>query len=258
MDWDAGSYDSFQHLRLRPAADLLAQVPDALPPGPVVDLGCGTGAAAPLLAGRFPDRMLVGIDRSDTMLEQAERGRLYDQILRTDIADWDPALAPALIFSNAVLHWLPDHSDLLPRLARHLFPRGVLAVQMPRQLGRPSHDLIHRIAGEMFPDRFDGAIPVQVQPPEHLHRLLAPFGALSVWETDYLQILSASDDGHPVRRFTQSTAARPVLERLDEDERMRFLRRYDAALGDIYPAEDDGRVQMPFRRQFFVLHRGEN
>jgi trans-aconitate 2-methyltransferase len=56
-----------------------------------------------------------------------------------------------------------------------------------------------------------------------------------------------------VRHFTQSTAVRPVAERLDSDELAAFLAAYDAALAKAYPAELDGTVLMPFRRLFFVL-----
>ena len=56
-----------------------------------------------------------------------------------------------------------------------------------------------------------------------------------------------------MRLFTQSTAVRPVTGRLTEAEGARFLRAYDAALADAYPAEADGTVLLPFRRLFFVL-----
>src|SRR5690606_14912631 len=69
-DWNPAAYSAFRSLRLRPALDLLAQVPD-LPPGDVVDLGCGDGAAAGALAARFPGRRLVGVDASPAMLEKA-------------------------------------------------------------------------------------------------------------------------------------------------------------------------------------------
>ena len=79
---------------------------------------------------------------------------IRDRVL-ADIADWRPDTAPALIFSNAVLHWLPDHAALLPRLAGFLAPGGKLAVQMPRQYGAPSHRFLRDIAQAQFPDRFD-------------------------------------------------------------------------------------------------------
>jgi trans-aconitate 2-methyltransferase len=92
-----------------------------------------------------------------------------------------------------------------------------------------------------------------VAAPEVYARTLAPLGAAEVWETEYLQRLPASDEGHPVRLFTQSTAVRPVAEVLSRDERAAFLAAYDAALAEAYPGEADGTVLMPFRRLFFVL-----
>ncbi|SOH93018.1 trans-aconitate 2-methyltransferase [Monaibacterium marinum] len=251
-DWDAGSYDRFRRLRLRPAMDLLAQVP-TVPDGDIVDLGCGSGAAATALRKRFPNRRLIGIDRSRTMLEQAEALGIYDTMHEADIAHWAPTDPVALIFSNAVLHWLPDHGPLLRRLQSMLVAGGSLAIQMPRQLGRPSHDLIYQTAHAMFPERFDGVVPVQVAPPTVLHQMLAAFGSVTVWETEYLQHLPASQIGHPVRIFTQSTAARPVLTELDAADQSAFLTQYDAALLETYPLDRDGCALMPFRRQFAVL-----
>lgn len=251
-DWDAGSYDRFRRLRLRPAMDLLAQVP-TVPDGDVVDLGCGSGAAATALRKRFPNRRLIGIDRSHTMRVQAEALNIYDTIHEVDIAHWAPTDPVALIFSNAVLHWLPDHVPLLRRLQSMLVPGGSLAMQMPRQLGRPSHDLIYQTVHSMFPDRFDGVVPVQVAPPVTLYQMLAAFGPVAIWETEYLQKLPASEIGHPVRIFTQSTAARPILTQLDTADQRAFLAQYDAALLEAYPLDRVGCALMPFRRQFAVL-----
>jgi trans-aconitate 2-methyltransferase len=125
---------------------------------------------------------------------------------------------------------------------------------MPRQFDAPSHRLIRDLAARLFPDRFEWSdwLP-PVAPPEVYARMLGPLGSAAVWETEYLQRLPASDAGHPVRLFTQSTAVRPVTEVLSADEVTTFLAAYDAALADVYPAEPDGTVLMPFRRLFFVL-----
>lgn len=131
----------------------------------------------------------------------------------------------------------------------------MLAVQMPRQFNAPSHVLLRKIAEELFPTRFKtaGYVP-PVAPPQKLAEVLAPFGRLNIWETSYFQRLGA-DEGHPVRRFTQSTAARPILAKLNAAEQGRFLAAYDAALMDAYPLAADGSVNFPFLRQFFVLVR---
>lgn len=254
-DWEPDHYARFRDLRLRPALDLLAQVPD-LPPGPLVDLGCGDGAVAEALRERFPDRSLEGVDSSPSMLGRAFGTGFYDQLSPTDIADWHPDQPPALIFSNAALQWLPDHARIFPRLGGFLATGGVLAVQMPRQHAAPSHRFLRDFAADMFPGRFDFA---NWKPPvgtiSDYWRLLGPLGQVNVWQTDYLQRLSPVAVGHPVRQFTEATAMRPYLDRLTAGEARNFVQRYDAALASAYPAETDGAVLFPFRRLFFILTR---
>ena len=261
QDWCPGAYRRFRGFRLRPALDLLAQVPDALPEGAVVDLGCGAGAAGPALAARFPGRDLVGLDASPAMLAEAAATGCYLRMEEGDIARWQPEAPPALIFSNAALQWVPDHATLLPRLAALPAPGGVLAVQVPDQQEAPSHRLLRSVSAALFPDRFDwtGWQP-EVLPPEVTEALLAPFGAATVWRTVYYQRLAPQQGAHhpaphPVRAFTQSTAARPVLARLDPAEQARFLTAYDTALATAYPPVADGSVLFPFARSFLVLRR---
>lgn len=254
-DWNPEAYARFRGLRLRPALDLLAQVGD-LPPGDVVDLGCGDGAAAGALKARWPDRALVGVDRSAAMLAGAAKLDTYERLIEADAAAWAPEAAPALIFSNAALQWLPGHDALLPRLAGFLAPGSWLAVQMPRQFTAPSHRFLRDIAAAMFPGRFDDTDPLtRVQPAESYWQMLAPFGEVSAWETDYIQQLDPSPGAHPVRRFTESTAMRPYVDRMDPGEATAFIRAYEEALSVAYPLLPDGAVLFPFRRAFFTLCR---
>ena len=253
-DWNPESYARFGDLRFRPALDLLARV-GALPAGDVVDLGCGTGTAGPALRGRFGQgRRLIGLDASPAMLAAAEAAGGHDLLVEGDAATWTADQPVALIFSNAALQWVADHARLMPRLAAQLAPGGVLAVQMPRQHGAPSHRFLRDFAAEMFPDRFDAAWVAPVAAPVDYHRMLAPLGRADVWETDYVQRLDPLPaGGHPVRSFTEATAMRPFLDRLTAEEAGRFVARYEAALASAYPVEADGSVLFPFRRLFFVL-----
>jgi trans-aconitate 2-methyltransferase len=76
------------------------------------------------------------------MLERARQVVPAVEWQQADIARWQPFAPFDLIFSNAALHWLPDHERLLPALAGCLAPGGVLAVQMPRNFDAPSHTAI--------------------------------------------------------------------------------------------------------------------
>lgn len=258
-DWNPARYSAFRSLRLRPALDLLAQVPELPPdltqdllPGDVVDLGCGDGAAAAALRLRFQGHRLLGVDASPAMLAQAAG---YDATTQADIAVWQPDRPPALIFSNAALHWLGDHAALMPRLAALLAPGGVLAVQMPVNFMAPSHALLRQVAADLFPALFDLPYVPPVHPARAYWDWLSPLGRLALWETDYLQHLPAAESGHPVRRFTESTAMRPFADRLTADQAARLTLAYDAALAPAYPPLPGGGVLFPFRRLFFVLER---
>jgi len=251
-DWNPERYARFGDLRLRPALDLLAQIAD-VPDGAVIDLCCGNGAVGPALADRFAGRALIGVDSSPAMLAEAGKTGAYSQLVKADVTEWAPDAKPALIFSNAALHWVAGHETLMPRLAGMLAPGGVLAVQMPRQWGAPSHRFIRDIAASLFADRFAGMPETPVQTPVRYWEMLAPLGKVLVWESEYVQRLEPQSDGHPVRAFTQSTALRPVLGNLNADETAAFLSAYDAALGAAYPLLPDGAALMPFRRVFFTL-----
>ncbi len=256
--WNVAAYEAFSDLRLRPALDLLARVPcQGL--GDVIDLGCGSGAAGPALRGRLADHRLIGVDASPDMLAKAEAGGAYDRLIEADIAVWRPVSPPALIFSNAALHWLGGHEALFPRLFATLAPGGALAVQMPDQLARPSHRTMIAAAGEVRPDLFSGWTPFPGPlAPAAYAALLTEAGAeaVDIWATEYWQRLAAPEaGGHPVRDFTSSTGGRPILAALDEAETERFAALWDAALDDAYPREADGGAWFPFRRLFVVAER---
>lgn len=251
--WNAAAYALFADLRLRPALDLLARVA-ALPAGDIVDLGCGAGAAAPALRARFPDRLLTGVDGAPEMLAKA--AGLFDRTERADIASWAPDAPPALIFSNAALHWLADHDRLVPRLFAALAPGGALAAQMPGQLRRPSHQTMIRAAAAVRPDLFSGWTPFPGPLPLADYAALLPGAAIDLWSSEYMQRLGrAEDGGHPVRAFTSSTGGRPILSRLNPAETARFNALWDEALAAAYPVEPDGGCWFPFRRVFFVARR---
>jgi len=100
--WDVGQFLMFEAERTRPYWDLLAQV-HADAPARIVDLGCGPGHLTYLLAERWPNARVTGIDNSAEMLTTADKlalaGRL--EFVQADIADWSPPEAVDLIVSNS-------------------------------------------------------------------------------------------------------------------------------------------------------------
>ena len=114
--WDAGQYLRFGGERSRPFFDLIAQV-GAADPRYVADLGCGPGNLTAVLAQRWPDATVVGVDNSAEMIATATRdvapgvANLAFQI--GDVRDWRPDRPVDVLACNAVLQWVPDHQRLL-------------------------------------------------------------------------------------------------------------------------------------------------
>ncbi|WP_407492277.1 methyltransferase domain-containing protein [Pseudooceanicola sp. MF1-13] len=253
-DWNPETYSKFATVRLRPAVDLAMRLAprDGIK---IVDLGCGTGSVAAVLRARFADSHLTGVDTSPAMLQEAWNTGHYDALEERDIAQWKTKAAPDLIFSNAALHWVPDHDTLLPRLVDMLAPGGTLAVQVPHQNNAPSHRLWYDLAEQHFPGKVDPDKSPGIPDAPATWDILEPLGALAVWQTEYFQHLGAGDDTHPVRQFTSATYARPVLDALSVDEQKTLCAAYDEAMEAVYPRRDDGSVLFPFRRLFYTLTR---
>ena len=256
VSWDPDRYLQFSDERLRPAADLVAQIP-SVRPRRVVDLGCGAGNVTRLLQRRFPDAEITGIDSSSEMLSRAKSAVSGVRFESAQIEDWgsaEPTLD--LVFSNSALHWVGDHPRLFPRLLAQLAPKGgVLAVQMPGNFGAPSHTLIRTLAqSPRWAARLRDAQMGAVLEMDAYYRLLAPqCSRIALWETTYWQQLRGST--RPVVDWLRGTTLLPYLSRLDTDAQRAFLDELAPALDAAYPAGADGTVLFPFRCVFIVAQR---
>jgi trans-aconitate 2-methyltransferase len=253
-DWDPAKYLEFAGPRLQPALDLLARV--RLPaPRVVYDLGCGAGNVTRLLADRWPAARITGVDGSAAMLSAAARNAPGVGWVEADLQAWTAPEPVELLFSNAALHWLDDHPALFPRLVRQLAPGGVLAVQMPRNHGAPSHsEMVAAAEAGPWRARLRPLLrSAPVAPPELYYAILAPHASqLEIWQTEYLHVLEGEN---PVVEWTRGSALRPLLEGLDEPDRGAFLADYASRIRAAYRPEADGRTLFPFRRLFLVATR---
>ncbi|MBT3363317.1 MAG: methyltransferase domain-containing protein [Chloroflexi bacterium] len=80
----------------------------------VLDLGCGDGALTEKLAQKVPNGKVLGIDASQGMIDTAktlQKDNLTFTVM--DIGRIDFVDEFRLIYSNATLHWVPDHKTLL-------------------------------------------------------------------------------------------------------------------------------------------------
>lgn len=252
MTWSAKQYTTFEQERTRPVRDLVAAIPD----GPVrsaIDLGCGPGNSTEVLAARFPDATVTGVDNSEDMLAAARERLPKLRFELADIGHWQPSERFDVILANASLQWLPDHATLYPRLQSLLSDGGHLAIQTPDNMEEPAHRLARQVASEGPWAALTGAV---THPPRHsaeyYYELMRAHGAVDVWRTTYFHPLA----GHQaVVEWFKGSALRPYLAPLDASQKASFLARYLALISDAYPALEDGTVLLPFPRLFIVARR---
>ena len=253
--WNADQYLRFADQRTRPCRDLAAAV--ALEnPRRIVDLGCGPGNSTAVLAARWPEARVEGVDSSAEMIAAARKAVPEGTWTVDDIATWEAAGPVDLLFSNAALQWVPDHAGLYPRLFTRVAAGGAFAVQVPANLNAPAHEAMREVAGSaawrsFFPQ------PVRewhASAREVYYDLLAKAAArIDLWETEYLHVLPGTE---AIVDWYKGTGLRPFLDALpDEAARARFLSDYGEALRPLYPVRPDGRVLFPFQRLFLIAYR---
>jgi trans-aconitate 2-methyltransferase len=252
-DWSPTDYLKFEDERTRAARDLLAQVrPRHV--RRVVDVGCGPGNSTELLAVRYPQAQILGIDSSPAMLAQAHQRLPHVRFEQADATVWLPDGDVDLVFANATYQWIPRHLEQLSRVLSVLQPGGTLAVQMPDNLEEPTHRLMTEVAmGQLWSARLTGAVREPLPPARTYYEALKTQASrLELWRTIYHHPLR---DAAAIVEFVSATGLRPFLDPLSEQERAKFLTAYTAKIAQAYPPLADGNVLLSYPRLFLVAER---
>jgi len=252
--WDDRQYLMFAEERTRAAADLLARVPLARA-AHVVDLGSGPGNSTALLAARFPEATVVGVDSSPEMLARARADLPSVRFVEADVRTYRATPAPDVLFANALLQWVPEHAQLLPSLLAQLAPGGALAVQMPCNMDEPSHRLMRELPLPFAEKLAHVRDRARVLAPSDYYDVLAPHAArVDLWQTRYEHVLT---DAPAIVEWLKGTGLRPYLDALAPDERAPYLAAYTEAIDRAYPPRAGGKRLFSFPRLFFVAQRAD-
>lgn len=256
--WDAKQYLRFNDQRTRPCRELVARIAiDA--PTRVIDLGCGPGNSTAVLAERWPDSGLTGLDSSPEMIAAARKVYPHRTWCIGDIASWVDQNDQTydIVFSNAALQWVDDHPLLFPKLLARVATGGALAIQMPANYDAPAHSIMKELAASpAWRDHFPagGIREWHVHDLATYYDILAPIvAAVDFWQTEYQHIMA---DATGIVEWYKGTGLRPFLDALANDQqRADFTAQYLERIQQAYPVRKDGRVIFPFRRMFLIAYR---
>lgn len=157
---EAVEYDRMDHSE--PNAAFVKRLTELGARGRMLDIGTGPGHIPLLVCANDPEAKVVGIDLSQNMLRLAEEKRAASphgariEFRSADAKGLDfPDDSFDTVFSNTILHHIPDPRALLAEAARVLRPAGVLLI---RDLMRPETEervaeLVRLHAADASPDQ---------------------------------------------------------------------------------------------------------
>ncbi len=259
--WKPKQYERFRKERAQPFHDLLALVRTPVAPertARVIDLGCGTGELTGQLHTKLAAARTLGVDGSDAMLARASAVAVPPTLRfeRADIAALAGAWAREpkgrfdVVFSNAALHWLPSHEDLIAQITCAIVPKGQLAVQVPANQDHPTHTIAASLAAE---PEFRGALSghtgkTHVLTPEQYAQTLNKLGYAEqhVRLVVYPHLLPSRDE---VLEWVKGTLLTDYESRMPEAKFQEFVLRYKKLLFKVL--RDERPYFYPFKRILF-------
>jgi trans-aconitate 2-methyltransferase len=231
VEWNAAAYHALSNPQFGWGMAVLAGL-SLRGDESVIDAGCGSGRLTAELLLRLPRGRVLAVDRSQNMLDEAQRnlvprfaGRV--SFLCTDLLDLAVSSPADLVFSTATFHWVLDQAALYRRLFAALAPGGRLVAQCG---GGPNIAKI-RARGDAvrveapFAPHFEGYREPWVYLDAAAARALVAQAGFIAVETEVTAAPSALPDETTFRDFLRHVVFRVDVERLPGALADRFLDR---------------------------------
>jgi len=252
MDWDSRQYLKFKAERTQPAVDLVNRI-NMDNPEKIIDIGCGPGNSTQVLAVRFPDAYIVGVDKSEDMISAAKKSypnldfKLCDA--GTELSQFDRDFD--IVFSNACIQWIPDHRNLITNMLNLLKRNGILAVQIPMNFNEPIHIIISELAASEKCKKYfnNPRFFYTMSPGEYFDILSETADEFHIWETVYYHVMRSH---HDILEWYRGTGLRPYLDILPDDKKAEFEAEVMENLIRGYPKQNNGDIIFRFPRFFFT------
>jgi trans-aconitate 2-methyltransferase len=252
-NWNPDKYLMFKNERTQPAIDLVEKIVLDNPRN-IIDIGCGPGNSAQILANKWKNSIVTGLDSSKAMIERA-RSDYPNQIWIHEKAEnitLDKKYS--LVFSNAALQWMDDHEKLLPKLWELVDDHGAFAAQIPKFKKMPASIAINNVLEKDKWNKYFNKSIMRLYELDYYYELLSKLtGNIVLWETHYYHILPSM---RGIIDFIHSTALNPYLAKMDNDaEKDDFKNDILDECKKYYKEQSNGKVLFPFQRLFMIGYK---
>jgi len=256
--WSSEQYLKFKAERTQPSEDLAARIPVSSPKK-IIDIGCGPGNSTRVLKNKYPDAHILGVDSSSDMIAKAEKDNPDMEFRLINVPSELDKLSDKfdVVFSNAVLQWIPDHPVLLPRLWELLNAGGTLAVQIPMNFEQPIHKIVDSTAksakwsGKIGQPRLFHTLSCE----EYFDIVSRLTDNFSFWHTTYFHRMPSAQS---IMEWYKGTGLRPYLAALEKyggQDAADFEREVYEQVEKEYPSRENGEIIFRFPRFFFIANK---
>lgn len=251
--WDAKEYQKSSSAQQKWARELITKM-GLQGSEAVLDMGCGDGKVTSEIATHLKTGCIVGIDSSIDMIELAtktfpikEHPNLHFKL--KDFQDINYESKFDLIFSNAALHWIKGHGNILKQIQKSLKPDGRILIQMG---GKGNAEKILDIADELineerWNDYFNGfTFPYGFYGPEIYNKWLNEANLKPV----RVELISKDmvQNGMDGLKSWIRTVWLPYTQRIPEDLREDFINELANRYLEQHPLDNEGRVHVDMVR----------
>ncbi|MGL4344969.1 MAG: methyltransferase domain-containing protein [Cellulosilyticaceae bacterium] len=253
VTWDANLYHCFGKERLQPSLDLASRLLGSKFER-IIDIGCGSGMSTAVLAEKYPEAKITGVDLSDEMLAKAKELNLNIEWIKRDCSlPLDDLGKYDLVFSNAFVQWLVDQESFLKNVKNLLNERGIIAFQVPNWDEMPIKKCIDKVATrfEVFKDKVESNCS-GMNMSRYYDILGRYYSEVEIWQTHYAHQMNSYDE---IIAFISSTGLRPYLEKLDEEQKQAFTEQLKEQIKACYLIQENQKILFVFERVFFIAHK---
>lgn len=254
--WSTKVYGKFQQERTQPSVDLVnricARKKDCRR---ILDIGCGSGMSTLPLRMNFPDAEIIGVDKSEEMLRDAQE--LLDDVKWTvrdcskpldDLGTFD------LVFSNAFIQWIQNQEEFIRNTRNLLADGGLFGIQVPAYEETDISRIIketaaeYDVSGNLFQEAAENSC-VNYSIETYYDIFSRYYSFVDIWQTDYFHQV---DDYAAIAEFARGAALLPYFAYMDSSQTKEFMELLTHNIRKHYSAAENGKILFRFKR-FFIM-----